>query len=631
LKNIKKLGLAIVCFEGMEHIPNILWELKGLIDYVVAGVQSVSYHGDPIDPSDLHFIKELKDRGDVNEIVFVETDLKKFARIQETDKRNMLIDHLQAAGCTHCLVIDSDEFYSRTSFENALKKIDEENLEVTYCRYVNYYKDYNTQLVYPFKDGMYVPFVSSCKYRFKWQCLDFPKPSDPTRRYEVPKVYVYDDKGNPVMTQTPDGKQSQKVHHLLVEPYEFPWKELKMHHLSWLRADIRKKLRCWSSRTYFKDADALTDQCVECFDKFPSLRPGERGKANVLFNTPDHTVDVLAFPRQYIFPHFDYRTVMPVLPVLNRKVVILSMTCNNPQYADMEKAILDTWAGPVIRGEVPNTEFWFYTAATDRLPAGVYPEEHKIRVDAGDAIENTYSKTMAVFDMLDEKGMKYDYIVRTNTSTWINVPLTRDFIANLHDDSVMWTGELEACFWSKMRFYGQGSFLIMSRTVTRRFKDYRHYDWEKVFKAYDDVILGATINAYSIRYGLDHRRYQKACGLSYYFDREPDIRFEDIRDRLCVRIKTETDDVTGYESNNVNRDREYDAPKMRKVHEVVSSRIDECVLPSTDQDRYDVVWIQDKQRWINGGYPFKKTSRGIYENAMIPYSEAVRRQKELGI
>jgi len=41
-----------------------------------------------------------------------------------------------------------------------------------------------------------------------------------------------------------------------------------MHHLSWLRADIRKKMNSWSSKTCFKDYETLINKAVETFNNF---------------------------------------------------------------------------------------------------------------------------------------------------------------------------------------------------------------------------------------------------------------------------------------------------------------------------------------------------------------------------
>ena len=81
---------------------------------------------------------------------------------------------------------------------------------------------------------MHVPFVTRIKYRHTFESTDFPLPSDPTRRYVIPK--------------NNDGKPE-------VDYYVFPWETIKMHHLSWLRVDIRKKLKAWSSKKCFANQE----------------------------------------------------------------------------------------------------------------------------------------------------------------------------------------------------------------------------------------------------------------------------------------------------------------------------------------------------------------------------------------
>jgi len=303
----KKLGLAINAFEGTEHLYNILREIRDLVDYVVIGLQESSYLGNPIDETDLAEAKKLVEEDHLaDKVLMISTDHKEFSRKQETSKRNQLADDLEANGCTHQLIIDSDEYYTHNAFQRARDYVYENDIEISYCRYLNYFgsgrkDDYKTYLVYPFHDGNYVPFIAKIKYRFDWQCKDFPKPSDPTRRYVRPKVYKKDKSGN--ILYNDKEKKKPIVDHYLVDYYEFPWKDLKMHHFSWIRNDIRKKMRDWSSRVYFNDWYELVDKAADRFERFCN---GEKeGEAILLFNTPDNKVDLHNMERQYVFPEAD--------------------------------------------------------------------------------------------------------------------------------------------------------------------------------------------------------------------------------------------------------------------------------------------------------------------------------------
>ena len=67
---------------------------------------------------DINEIFRLRDEDHlVDNIVEIKLDTKKKPRVQETDKRNLLIQDAEDHGCSHVLVIDSDEYYTRKSFE----------------------------------------------------------------------------------------------------------------------------------------------------------------------------------------------------------------------------------------------------------------------------------------------------------------------------------------------------------------------------------------------------------------------------------------------------------------------------------------------------------------------------------
>ena len=123
-------------------------------------------------------------------------------------------------------IIDSDAFYDHDDYQNAKNVlIEHPDINVTYCEYINYYRDYRHLLVWPFKS--YVPFISKVSYKFDFFNGSFDKPSDPTRRYLI------------------EGKDAKYC--------IMSFSTVKMHHLSWIRTDIREKLKNWSAKKYFND------------------------------------------------------------------------------------------------------------------------------------------------------------------------------------------------------------------------------------------------------------------------------------------------------------------------------------------------------------------------------------------
>ena len=460
-KNIKKLALCVIAFEGSEHLYNIISELRDSVDYVSIGLQRYSYHGDPISEIDLHEIFRLRDEDHlVDSIVEIELDLKKAPREQETDKRNILIQDAYDNNCTHCICIDSDEYYTKKAFEKACQEIDEHDYPITYCQYINYYHDYNHFLVYPFKDGMHVPFVTRTEYRHDFECVDFTLPSDPTRRFVRPFDGYKEIK-------TSDGKV-HKLKNYTVDYYVFPWNVVKMHHLSWLRANIRKKLNMWSSKTCFDNYHDLIDKAVNAFNNFDES--SENNEALMLFNTPGNKVDVKAFPKQYIHPKVDFNTRLQIVPNY-KKIIVLSMSADLSLYNKLEEVSNQTWRNidKTKFKHCDNIEFWTYTDTDKKTYVDV--ENHIIYIQKrsltkemdGNNVYRTTSKTIEAFNELDKLGIKYDYIIRTNNSTWLNIPLINKFLSFIEDDSLIFGGSMYSCYWSAFNLYLGGNLMIFAK------------------------------------------------------------------------------------------------------------------------------------------------------------------------
>ena len=498
-KNIKKLALGIVAFEGTEHLYNIITELQDLVDYVSIGLQDISYHGDPLPLIDKHEIDRLVNDGLVNTVINVKLDNTKLARAQETDKRNMIIDDAAAHGCTHIIVIDSDEYYTRASFLRGLKEIDEHDYEQTYCQYINYYHDYSHVLIYPFKDGMYVPFVTKTKYHYGFESTDFNKPSDPTRRYLRP----YD---SSKMVKGRDGKEHE-IKHFTVDYHVFKWEEVKMHHLSWIRADIRKKLNMWSSKKLFKNYYDLIDKAVSTFNCFDPASP--KAEAVMLFNTPENKVDVKALPRQYIHPAADINTRL--IPVKDpKKLLFINMSSTQGEsnlYIELDKACRETWAKPILEGKFPNCDFW--TIIDTDKATYVDKQTHTIYIQSltdRDNISQLLHRFIEGMKILNTLGVEYDYVLRANTSAWINVDVLNSFFSDETNDSILYTFKLYAAYWSCFNLYASGVCMIFSK----RNMEILNAAYDKVkdlLNVYDDVVMSSIFYGRTLNLSLPQEDY----------------------------------------------------------------------------------------------------------------------------
>ena len=591
-KNIKKLGLAIICFDASEHLYNIISELRQSVDYVSVGLQKVSYHGDRIQEIDLQEIYRLRDEDKlIDKIVDVELDISKEPRVQETDKRNLLIQDAQNNGCTHCIVIDSDEYYTRKSFEDACRKIDENDYEITYCQYINYYHDYQHFLVYPFKEGMYVPFVTKVKYRHSFECTDFPKPSDPTRRFVRPY------KGE--RTVLGANNQLIKVKNYTVNYHIFEWNEVKMHHLSWLRADIRKKLNVWSSKTCFENYNDLIDRAVDCFEEF---NPNStQAKALMLFNTPGNSVDVKAFPKQYIHPKEDFNTrLRPVKDY--KKILVLTMSADLPLFNELEKVSNETWRNiDTEKYKNIDIEFWTYTDADYMQETYVDKDKHIIYIKRthqfkeSEGYYKTFSKTIYALQELNKLGIKYDYLLRTNNSTWINLPMINEFLAWQNDDSQIFTGRIYSSFWSAFNLYAGGELMIFSkRNIDILLKlSEKPEDYEKRIPGCDDNLLFGLWNKRLLNLQLTEHKYLHSFDDEMCIEKELpyNIDFTKIAYQVKTYLVSDEDRLT------------YDVNKMKQVDEMwrkCDVSLDELYNKLMEQyyDKFIYIIPYSKQDWF---------------------------------
>ena len=620
-KNIKKVGLAIICFEGTEHLYNIISAIRESVDYVSIGLQRLSYHGDPILNVDLNEIFRLRDEDHlVDNIVEIELDTTQAARVQETEKRNLLIQDAEDHGCSHVLVIDSDEYYTKKAFDYGLQQIDEHDYDMTYCQYVNYYHDYMHYLKYPFADGMYVPFVSKTKYRHSFECNDFPKPSDPTRRFVCTKEVV-----------NADGTKTKVK---IGDYHIFEWNEVKMHHLSWLRADIRKKLENWSSKKVFANYDDLIDRAVMAFEKFDE--DDSNAQALMLFNTPGNKVDVTKFPRQFIHPAVDFMTrLRPAQDY--KKVLFLSMSANCEPFNTLETVCNETWRR-VDAEKYPNVkaEFWTYTETPDGKDTYVDMKNHviylKTEIDEkeGNTFFRTYSKTIEALTIITDKlKLDFDYIVRTNNSTWINVLLVCEFLSYVSDDSLFYCAKLYAGYFSAFNTYMGGQMMILSRRNVEVIKRIcgsvaTVRAFEKKWFSCDDNAIGAKLNQRFIGLKLPYERAYHTIGGTDIIDadfNEADVDFS------CPVYQIKT-----YNGERLPND----ANKMRKMNALwkqCDTPVSELYKQLIDKwyDKTISVLKSSKEEWFKLS---KEEQQKLKFKDEMERGEALRyltiRQKQLG-
>ncbi|MFA5153586.1 MAG: hypothetical protein WC554_13565 [Clostridia bacterium] len=257
---ILKLSLTVNSFDATELLFSLISEIRDQVDHVAAIYQKKSYWQNPMDPKDMEELLRLKSIGLIDELIEFKGNTAKASREQETDKRNMGIQLMKDNGSSHVLNIDCDEFYCKDQFREAKRQINEKGWPITYWSYVNYYRDFEHYLVYPFRP--FVPGIHSTFFNYQFNS-SAPGPTDPTRRIFNPSN---------------------------LGTYIFPDEIIRMCHAAWVRQSIRKKLENWSAKDHFPKE--LIDKAVERWENWKENPDGSCPSAIMLFNVPSNEVKV---------------------------------------------------------------------------------------------------------------------------------------------------------------------------------------------------------------------------------------------------------------------------------------------------------------------------------------------------
>jgi len=222
-----KLGLSYNLFDGEELLEYSIKPIRNCVDYISVVYQLISNHGNPCSENLELMLHDLKNRGLIDEMVlFVpkieDNENPEMASINETEKRNIGLELSRINNCTHHMTIDTDEFYTTKQFEYMKKIVEDGNYDSAVCNHCQYYKDSIYMLKN--KEPEFVTTIqkinTNTKYVYK---IDYFVGVDPTRKTNNLNCRI------------------------------FSRNEVEMHHMSFVRKNIKTKLLNSSSRRHFTD------------------------------------------------------------------------------------------------------------------------------------------------------------------------------------------------------------------------------------------------------------------------------------------------------------------------------------------------------------------------------------------
>lgn len=183
---------------------------------------------------------------------------------------------------------------------------------------------------------------------------------------------------------------------------------------------------------------------------------------------------------------------------MHYKVLFLAMSCNDPFFIESRNVVHDTWAKDIIDGKFPDYGFYSYTASDNGQN---YIEGNTIYLDCGDGIRDTFNKTMKCFMFLRENDITYDYIVRTNTSVYINVPLYSRVLNYINWSNIDYEGytinsEFDSFYDNdKCAVLAGFQFVMSNRIINDIIEESKSYefDYNEIDYGYDDFEMAKIV------------------------------------------------------------------------------------------------------------------------------------------
>ncbi len=159
----------------------------------------------------------------------------------ERMKRQAGLKNAEDMGYTHFIMMDADEFYDPTEFLNEKKRIEENDLLGLVCRVKCYFRSPTLTIGY---DTTLVPFIHKIT---------------PGLRFEFNKNY-------PFAWTTLNGVAFTERKQIRIDPTRsmninkgVEWSDITMFHYSWVRSDVKKKIRNSTARSNIERSTIVKD------------------------------------------------------------------------------------------------------------------------------------------------------------------------------------------------------------------------------------------------------------------------------------------------------------------------------------------------------------------------------------
>ena len=224
-----KLAAIWNVWDGIELLKGSIDQIKDHVDLIIIVFQDVSNFGEAHSP----MIRIYQDKiHEHQNIIFAKyTPEIKNGFKNEINKRQLGLEIAKENGCTHFLHLDCDEYYDTKEFENAKLYFTNSGHSGSVCKLWTYFKHPTYRLETP--EGYYVPFIHKLEKNTITGVKKYPFYCDPTRRINQSDVIELN---------------------------------LMMHHFSWVRENIERKVNNSSAKSNLLRGTLLKDYyCTNLF------------------------------------------------------------------------------------------------------------------------------------------------------------------------------------------------------------------------------------------------------------------------------------------------------------------------------------------------------------------------------
>ncbi len=212
-----KLGVAYNLFDSEELLEYSIKSIRKNVDFVCVVWQKISYHGEPCSDGMEELLNDLMKKKLIDQLYLYTPDRANTGGEISSIKRNIGLELCRQHGCNYHMSMDADEFYTDKQFIFMKEEMLRGDYGTGYCRQIQYYKDAIYVLKSPERN--YVPTIEKITPNTKYVYY-IPCPVD----------------------VSPERKTNNVAENEL--PYRiFKRSECEMHHMTFIRKDIAKKIR----------------------------------------------------------------------------------------------------------------------------------------------------------------------------------------------------------------------------------------------------------------------------------------------------------------------------------------------------------------------------------------------------